>query len=137
MKTFSWVTLTCWQRVKEKVSIGIVCISHLLVYRTFFHFSVRVRPKIVLPIAPAILCTAIQWTFRMNVENRIETFRIICRNDAGNLIDVKEKITMRNVAKFKNDSLKPRTTYHVKIVAVYKDGFEVASDESSFTTLGM
>ena len=62
---------------------------------------------------------------------------MVCRNAEGQSINVKEKLTMRNVAKFKNDLLKPSTTYHVKIVAVYKDGFEAASDESSFTTLGM
>ena len=97
----------------------------------------RVRPIIVPPIVPVILFTTIQWIFRLNVEDQVDTFRVICRNAEGKSINVKEKVTMRNVAKFKNDLLKPSTIYHVKIVAVYKDGFEAASDESSFTTLGM
>ena len=97
---------------------------------------VRVRPIIVPPIVLAILYTTIQWIFRLNVEDRIKTFRVICRNAEGKLIDVNEELMMRNVAKFENNQLKPWTTYYVRIVAVYKDGFEAASEESSFTTLG-
>ena len=96
----------------------------------------RVRPVIIPPIIPAILFTTIQWVFRLNVDDQIRTFRMTCRDEGGESISVKEKLTMKNVAKFKNDLLEPKTEYHVKVVAVYNDGFEAESDEHSFTTLG-
>jgi hypothetical protein len=97
--------------------------------------TVRVRPVIIPPIIPAILFTTIQWVFRLNVDDQIRTFLMTCRGEGGESISVKEKLTMKNVAKFKNDLLEPKTEYHVKVVAVYNDGFEAESDEHSFTTL--
>ena len=99
-------------------------------------YIARVRPEIAPPIVPAILFTTIQWVFRLNVDDRISTYRVVCRDEEGKSINVKEKLTMKNVAKFRNDQLKPNTKYHVKVVAVYKDGFEAESDGHSFTTLG-
>ena len=63
-------------------------------------------------------------------------FRVSCRDGEGKLIGVDEESTMRNVARFRNDSLNPKTTYHLKIVAVYNDGFQAESEEFSFTTPG-
>ena len=95
------------------------------------------KPVVIKPIVPAILFTTIQWVFHLNVDDRISTFRVVCRDEEGKSINVKEKLTMKNVAKFRNDLLEPKTAYHVKVVAVYKDGFEAESDEHSFTTLGI
>lgn len=43
---------------------------------------------------------------------------------------------LKNVASFSNAHLKPKTTYCVKVVAVYKDGFKAESDEVCFITKG-
>ena len=59
-----------------------------------------------------------------------------CRGAEGKSIGVDEEPTLRNVARFKNNSLNPKTTYHLKIVAVYNDGFEAESEELAFTTPG-
>ena len=52
-------------------------------------------------------------------------------------MDIGEELPLKNVAEFKNDSLEPKTTYYVKVVAVYNDDFEAESKEYSFTTLGI
>ena len=47
-------------------------------------------------------------------------------------MDIGEELTPKNVAELKNDSLQLKTTYYVKVVAIYKDGFEAESEECSF-----
>ena len=96
----------------------------------------RVKPEVV-RVEPSVLTTTFQWTFQLNVDERIKTFRVICQDEAGKSIEVKEKLTLKNVAKFKNNLLEPNTKYHVKVAAVYTDGFEAESAQLPFTTLGI
>ena len=96
----------------------------------------RVKPQLISQ-NPLVLTTTVQWVFRLNVDDRIDSYRVICRDGKGNIMNIDQKSIGKNLAKFKNDKLEPNTTYHVKVAAVYKDGFEAKSEEASFTTLGM
>ena len=74
--------------------------------------------------------------FRLNVDKRIKSFRVNCRDEDGEIMDIKDVIIMKNVAEYKNYSLLPNTKYWVRVFALYEDEFESESEESFFTTCG-
>jgi hypothetical protein len=132
--------------IREKVSYQSDNPLQVLVYEDLLMGNVnllaeskgnsRVKPVIINPIKTSLLSTTIQWVFRLNVDKRIRTFRVICKDDEGKSLDIWEELTFKNIAEFKNKSLKPETTHHLTVVAVYKDGFESESDKGvSFKTL--
>ena len=115
--------------VKFNINMELLC--------CYYSCIVRVKPVITPPIKASVLSTTVQWVFRLNVDDRIYTFRVICRDGNGSIMNIGEKLIMKNVAEFKNDSLEPNTTYYVKVAAVYNDGFEAESEnEFAFRTPG-
>ena len=74
--------------------------------------------------------------FRLNVDKRIQEFRVICRDELGEQVDIAQEPTLKNVAEIKNWSLQSTVKYSVKVLAVYEDGFESESEESSFKLFG-
>ena len=76
--------------------------------------------------------TIVQWVFRLNVDERIKWFEVVCRDDQQQPVDIGAKTTLKNVAEFKNTSLQPTKRYYIKVLAVYKDDFKSESEESSY-----
>lgn len=94
------------------------------------------KPEIV-GVETSRYVTTVQWIFRVNVDKRIQMFRIKCQDDMNEEVDIKSNIKLKNVAEFKNDPLLPNTMYYVRVLAVYEDGFESESEEFSFKSCGM
>ena len=93
------------------------------------------KPEEVKCVTISPLTTTIQWEFHSS--NKRITFRLICRDGEGKNIEIKEQLSMKNVAWFNNESLHAETEYHLKVVAMYKDDhFESESDEISFEVPG-
>ena len=87
-----------------------------------------------------VTTTTVQWVFRLNVDDRVKKFRVICREDQGSPVDmdiIDDKPNFKNIAKLRNSHLKPQTQYHIKVLAVYEDGFESESKEHPFISSGM
>ena len=92
----------------------------------------RVRP-IIESVNPSIIFTTVQWTFPVDIEDRVKKFRLICLDAGGQPVDI-DYNPLHHVAKFENTSLVPQCTYCVKILAVYEDGRESESEPYRFTS---
>ena len=96
----------------------------------------RVKPESV-SLEPSVLTTTVEWAFHLiNVDTRIETFRLICQDEDEKNMEIGAELTSKNVAKFKNHFFKSNTEYKIRVAAVYKDGHEAWSEQSSFVTPG-
>ena len=95
----------------------------------------RVKPEIV-RVESSVLTTVVQWVFHLSVDGRIKTFRVRCQDEKGNIMEINAKLTLNNVAVFKNCFLKSNTEYKIRVAAVYNDGDEAWSEQSSFVTPG-
>ena len=102
---------------------------------SFLVLTERVKPEIV-HLKPSVLTTIVQWVFRLNVDGGIKTFRVRCQDEKGNIMEINAKLTLKNVAKFENRFLKSNTEYKIQVAAVYNDGHEAWSEQSSFVTPG-
>ena len=105
-------------------------------FLSYVIFSERVKPVIV-RVEVSHYVTTVQWVFRINVDKRIQKFRVKCRDDMHEEVDIKFNMKLKNVAEFKNDPLLPNAMYYVRVLAVYEDGFESESEEFSFKLCGM
>ena len=97
----------------------------------------RVIPKVVTASAQALNAN-VQWSFGQNVEDRIKTFIVeVTPDGGGGRVDVPAPARVHRKERFATfSSLKPNTTYHLKIIAEYKDSARAESEEFTFTTSG-
>jgi hypothetical protein len=95
----------------------------------------RIKPTIK-EIKTTPIVTTVQWVFRMNVDDRIKHFKLVCHDEHRQLVHIEEKRVMKNVAEFSNKSLQCEMKYYIKVVAIYDDEVESESEELSFTTSG-
>ena len=87
-----------------------------------------------------VTITTVQWVFGINVDERVNKFRVFCREDHGPAVHmdiIDDNSNFKNIAKLRNSHLKPQTQYHIKVLVVYEDGFESESKEQPFTSSGM
>lgn len=112
-----------------------------LIYPTLFLCTcttlARVTPKIVTASAQA-LSANVQWNFGRNVENRIKTFIVeVIPDEVGSRVGVATPVSIGHKERFATfSSLKPNTTYHLKVIAEYEDSVRAESDKFTFTTSG-
>ena len=102
------------------------------------HFTLaRVMPKVVTASAQT-LSVDVQWSFGQNVEDRIKTFIVEVTPDGwGGRVDVPAPVSVHRKERFATFfSLKPNTTYHLKVIAEYEDSARAESEEFTFTTSG-
>ena len=84
------------------------------------------------------LNTNVQWRFAPNVESRIKKFIVeVTAGGDGGESSVPLSVSTGPKDRFATlSSLKPSTTYYVKVVAEYEDGFQAESKDHHFTTSG-
>lgn len=100
--------------------------------------TARVVPKNVTKSPQALKTSVLQWRFAASVENRIQRFIVEAtpHGDGGEANMPVSESTARTERIASLSSLKPSTTYHLKVVAEYEDGFQAESETFVFTTTG-
>lgn len=100
--------------------------------------TARVMPEKITTNSQA-LNTNVQWKFAYNVESRIKEFIIeVTPGGDGGEGCVPLSVSTGPKNRFAALSyLKPSTTYRVKVVAEYEDGFRAKSKDHGFTTTGI
>ena len=99
--------------------------------------TARVVPEKVSTSSPA-LKTNVHWRFPTSMESCIKGFLVNATQHGdggeGNMPVSESVPSTERLATLSN--LKPSTTYHLKVVAKYEDGFQAESEEITLTTPG-
>ena len=96
-------------------------------------YSERVKPKIQ-RVFQTTNSTSVQWMFCLD---RVKKFRVICIDGSGKGVDMNARQETQGevfVGELNNKFLVPETTYHIKVLAEYEDGFESESEPYPFTS---